>query len=218
MRVLLFECREVVSLVSVVGVIVDDRVVFEDIVLYSCRLVDEEIRSTTDKSINLVMGLAPVAVLSCILAIHERNRREVVLLVEPVVLDNDVVSVLVTQGLIVPRHRLLQHESVHHFLAARLELVGQPVLRSRRSLVRDDRVADVLDVRVVHDVEQEVALVVLGQAGEAEHEVEAIIILAESDSEIVHLFVRVDELELIERVLVVPVDLTDTRHNVRQKG
>lgn len=106
----LFDGRKIIFLVTVVWILVDNRMVIPDIALNPSILVDKVLYMFEQPLVDLSLGLAPIDVFCRILAVRERDDWERVVLVHVRISDCDVISIFEAYGLWIPVQRMWKHE------------------------------------------------------------------------------------------------------------
>jgi hypothetical protein len=105
------ERREIILLIAVIRMLVDYRIVLENISLHSRFLMNEIGWRSLQKYLYLLFGPTPVVIFSAVLAVSDRDDWVSIFFNEPVVVDSNAVSVLEAEWLIVPIQRMLAHKS-----------------------------------------------------------------------------------------------------------
>ena len=118
-----FDRRKVIFLFSIIRVILYDGIVFPDLSLHIRILIDEVILLGHKPCIRLLLTLAPVPIFSRVFAISVSYDGKRVIWIDPRVEYSDVVPVLETQRLRVPRVSMRWQKPFQMLKLAVLKLV-----------------------------------------------------------------------------------------------
>lgn len=105
-----FESREVVALISIVRMVLDDRIILVNVMLHSGNLMRKVGWIRQEELVGFVLGLAPITIGGRVHAVGNADNRKSVVICPPVVHNRGTFAIFETDWLIVPGPSVRLHE------------------------------------------------------------------------------------------------------------